>query len=259
MKKKNKLIAFLLLTVFQIILTGQVANAIQIDPGVPPGGYPPETLPLPVYYEFRTSWDNIEWTLEQKESARNAFNYLGDFFIQQLAFQELSSPDDFTIRWAGNDLFRDWGQYSSEEWDYSTALAMAVKPRPDNSTPWSQTTYPYNEIYINSTYNWHYNPFTDPAEGDPTKDDDGEFDFWSVLLHETIHMLCVDEHAPHKDEVMYAYLSDGERKWQLKDSDLQLLRKAGYNVVPEPTTLFLFCSALVGIVGLRRKRLFRKA
>lgn len=241
-----------------VFLSAELASAVPIDPGVPLGGYPPATLPLPVYYEFRTSWDGIAWSEDQKNSARSAISYLGGFFVDQPAFTEQSTPDDFSLRWAGADLFKDWGMYGGNSWDYSTALAFAVKPRPDNSTPWSQALYPYNEIYFNSTYKWHFNPFTPPAEGDPANDIDGEFDFWSILLHETIHMLSVQGHAPHSDEVMYESISDGQRKWELKASDKQMLRQAGYNI-PEPSSVLLVVAGVIALTVTTRMRSNRRA
>jgi len=232
-------------------------GAIIIDPGVPPGHTSSGPLSLPVPFVFKTSYDNIQWTEEQKQSARQAIAYLGSFFVDQPAFEEKDDPNDFSIRWAGNDLFKDWsGGGWSKDWDYSNALAMAVKPRPDNSTPWPQDKYPYNEIYINNTVNWHYDPFSDPAEGDPNVEGDGEYDFWSVLLHEVIHMLCVDTHASDPDEVMYAYFSDGERRWELKESDKELLRQAGYKIVPEPAAVlvWLMVGLLIVRFGHRRGR-----
>lgn len=256
------------------------SNAITIDPGVPEGGYTGQTLTLPIKFTFMTSWDGIGWSEEQKNSARDGFAYLSSFFSSQPAFQEEAGPDDFTIRWAGEDLFKNWaepyedangnGKYDEGEkykdtngngkrdnfdkWNYSDALAFAVKPRPDNSTPWDQRTYPYNEVYFNTKYDWHYNPLTNPAEGDPDNDEDGEFDFWSVLLHETIHMMCVDGHAEHSDEVMYAYISDGQRKWELKESDKEMLRKAGYSIPDASTpTLLMTILSFSALAALRRR------
>ena len=76
MKSSTSLFSILL----TILTTPVAATPIAIDPGVPMGGYPPATLPLPVYYQFQTSWDSIQWTDEQKNSARDAIDYLGGFF-----------------------------------------------------------------------------------------------------------------------------------------------------------------------------------
>jgi hypothetical protein len=64
---------------------------------------------------------------------------------------------------------------------------------------WPVAKYPLNEIYLNADIRWHYNPFTPPEEGDPNIPNDGEFDFWSVLLHEVIHMLSVNTHASESE------------------------------------------------------------
>ncbi len=61
-------------------------------------------------------------------------------------------------------------------------------------------------------------------------------------------MLCVIGHAPHSDEVMYRSYSDGERKWELKESDRQMLRDAGYKIIPEPSTLIIW--SLLGALGM---------
>ncbi|MCA9428524.1 MAG: hypothetical protein KC994_25820, partial [Candidatus Omnitrophica bacterium] len=221
--KRLHSIKLLLCTVLVLQSTGWSTS---IDPGVPLGSYSgmgPLVLPIP--YEFRTS--DRAWTQEEKDSAIAALEYLGSFFVTQPAFFQQDSPDDFSLRWAGSDIFSDHTTkpgFNNPGWDYSDALAIAVKPRDPNTVPWDEQTYPQNEIYFNTAINWHFDPFTDPNEGDANDDDDGEFDFWTVLIHEAIHMLCVDDHAEHEDEVMYAYLSDGERRWELKESDLDLLR-----------------------------------
>jgi hypothetical protein len=252
-------------------MSGEAFAQISIDPGFPPSA-PSQPLLLPIPYSFRTSWDGIIWTDEQKVSARGAISYLGTFFIDEPAFFEQASPDDFTIRWARGDFFRDWGTGTflgypidlnlGEKPDGSKTLAFAAKPGIENP-PWPVEKYPLNEIYLNADIRWHYNPFTPPEEGDPNIHNDGEFDFWSVLLHEVIHMLSVNTHASDPKEVMFAEYSDGEQKYELKQSDIDLLRRAGYKVslearsrrVPEPTsTLSLFSLGILGAgATLKRK------
>ncbi|MDB9414606.1 matrixin family metalloprotease [Microcystis aeruginosa] len=251
--------------IFSISLINDALSQIPIDPGLPSA--PSQTLSLPVPYSFRTSWDGITWTNEQKLSTRNAISYLGNFFIDQPAFYEEASPDDFTLRWAGNDFFQNWPQGTFKglplELNLSTAIAFSAKPGIENP-PWDTTKYPLNEIYFNNQYRWHYNPFTLPDEGDPNDHTDGEFDFWSILLHEIIHMLSVNTHASHSDEVMYESISDGDQKYQLKQSDIDLLKEAGYKVslqarprsIPEPTsTLSLIALCTLGAASTLKRKL----
>lgn len=240
---------------------------ISIDPGFPESA-PSQPLSLPIPYSFRTSWDGITWTEEQKTSTRDAISYLETFFIDQPAFFEEASPDDFTLRWAGSDFFMDHGTGTflgfPLDLDLSNSLAFAAKPGIENP-PWDTMQYPLNEIYFNTKYQWHYNPFTPPEEGDPNDDTDGEFDFWSVLLHEVIHMLSVNTHASDSDEVMFPDISDGEQRYQLKQSDIDLLKDAGYDVslkasprIPEPTsTLGLLSLGILGVGATLKRKLKR--
>lgn len=241
------------------------ASGIPIDPEFPAVQDAP--LPMPIYYEFRTSWDGIQWTEEQKESVRGALEYLGSFFTAETPFEELDTPDDFSIRWAGADFFKDqgpgWtigGQPLDSNW--KDALAVAFKSTVQPPAGFDETKYPKGEIYFNTQYNWHYNPFTPPEEGLPDDPNnkasytDGEFDFWSILLHETIHMMCVEEHAVHENEVMFGSISDGEQKYIIRDSDKDLLRDAGYPIIPEPGSLLTLGGGLLGLTGMaiRRRR-----
>jgi len=129
---------------------------------------------------------------------------------------------DFTMRWAGSDFFRNWrdtGKYSDPGWNLTGALAVAYK---HSNGPRDASKYPNNEIYFNTGYSWSFR-----IDGvDP-----GGFDFWTVFLHETIHMLACDNQATHENEVMYPTIEIGARKY-LQDSDRSILEKAGY--VPEP-------------------------
>ena len=179
--------------------------------------------------------------------------------LVQSHVQELPSPDDFTLRWAGADFFKNWGNApvhggGTINLDLSSGIAFAAK---DIFTPpWDTGRYPMNEIYFNNQLNWHYNPITNPDEGDPGIEADGEFDFWSILLHEVIHMMSVNTHAADPEEVMYGNFSDGERRWEIKDSDKQLLKGAGYDLkatIPEPATYYLFLGGLLLLILSRRQ------
>jgi len=244
-----------ILTLLAIVATAASLRAdIPIDPDFSPGGTT-APLPLPVTYTFMTSWDGIQWTAEQKDSARLAFDYLESFFVTQPALVELPGPDDFTMRWAGADFFKDQGTWTLNgqpiDMDLSDGPAVATKKGLVPPAGWDLVKYPMNEIYFNSEVDWHYNPLTDPDEGDPAVDDDGEYDFWSVLLHETIHMYCVNYHSTDPNAVMYGYFSDGERRWTMTDADRKLLREAGYPMVPVPPAVLL---GAVGLVAWLKRR-----
>jgi hypothetical protein len=235
-----------------LITAPPAAGDINIDPQFPTdGATSPLSLPIPYY--FKTSWDGVSWTTEQKDSARGALDYLGSFFVDQPAFVEQDSPDDFSIRWAGEDFFKDWGE--SGNWDLNLAggLAVAAKSQIGSDAPWDKEKYPLGEIYFNKNYAWHFNPLTDPEEGDPNDPIDGEFDFWSILLHEAIHILCVNKHATDPDAVMYPSFSDGQRRWEIKEADKQLLREAGYEIIPAPGSMPISLLAL-GLLALLRRR-----
>lgn len=252
----SKCVGFLVLAALTI---PSAVWSIPIDPGVPPGGYTgmgPLSLPIP--FEFRTS--DRPWTEAEKDSAIGALSYLGSFFVSQPAFQHLDTPEDFSLRWAGEEVFGNHSTkpgFNHPDWDLRDALAIAVKPRDPNTLPWNEETHPQNEVYFNIAFNWHFNPLTNPPEGDPNDDTDGYFDFWSILIHEAIHMLCVDKHSTDPGSVMYPSYSDGERKWELKDSDLRLLREAGYEVVPEPMTIALVAFGSATVAAVKRRGLTR--
>lgn len=246
-----------ILTLLALVAAAAPLQAdISIDPDFSAGGAS-APLPLPVTYTFMTSWDGIQWTAEQKDSARLAFDYLESFFVTQPALVELPGPDDFTIRWAGPDFFKDQGTWTLNgqpiNMNLTGALAVATKKGLVPPVGWDLEKYPMNEVYFNEQYKWHYNPLTDPDEGDPGVDTDGEFDFWSVLLHEGIHMYCVNYHSTDPTAVMYKSLSDGERRWTLTEADRKLLRDAGYSMVPVPPAVFLGALGL-GLVGWLKRR-----
>ena len=228
------------------------ADAIPIDPSWPTLSPAPLTLPIP--YTF----DGGGWTDEQKESGRAALSYFGSWFVGQPAFKEEASPSDFSIHWGDAEFFKDWGVQGGWNLDFSGALAVAAKSAIGKNAPWDTSKYPLGEIYFNPAYRWHFNPFTAPDEGDPANHTDGEFDFWSILLHETIHMMSVNTHAIHSDEVMFATFSDGERRWAIQESDRQLLIDGGYDIrttpMPEPSTLALLSMGAVILLARRKNR-----
>lgn len=179
----------------------------------------------------------------------SALAAIGDLDNQALPYHTLAEGNtDFTMRWAGADFFTDWSQkpgYGNPGWNLgpkpngSFILAVAYK---HNNGPWDRNKYPNNEIYFNSGAAWSFNPFSvDP----------NSWDFWMVLQHEVIHMLACDEHAEHPDEVMYATVSMGIRRY-LQESDKEILRKAGY--IPEPGTSGLFMIGVLLILARARWR-----
>lgn len=195
-----------------------------------------------ITYAFKTSWDGITWTEGQKAVAYDAIGKLDG----NLPDQTFVESGDFTLRWAGTDLFTDWrdgGDYSDPGWDLTGSLAIAYK---HNNAPWDHGDYPNNEIYFNSEIPWSFDLLSVDSNG---------YDFWTVMLHEVIHMLASDAHATDSDEVMYPYVSKGERKG-LKESDAEILRNAGYNVppLPEPATIAIICFGLASLSVARRRR-----
>ncbi|MBI4893507.1 MAG: hypothetical protein HY821_22995 [Acidobacteria bacterium] len=233
---------FLFFVSFCLFSIPGLGTPIRVDPEMPYIVSPP--LPLPVLFQFRTSDSGYSWTAEQKQAARDSISYLGTWFLDQPAFSEEASPDDFSIRWEGPAFFKDWGEHGGWDLNFAGALAVAAKNQIGGDAPWDRNRYPLGEIYFNTAYPWHYNPLTQPGAG--------EYDFPSILLHETIHMLCVNQHAAHQNEVMYYAFAAGERRWTLQESDLQLLRDAGYRMIPEPNPGILFGSALLVLLVLRR-------
>lgn len=234
-------------------------------------------------FAFKTSWDGIGWTEEQKNSVRDAFACL-DFCLPNQIFEE---SGDFTLRWAGQEFFKDWrGTFEGYDhpgwnmggekftdtngngrWDAGEGfvddngdgkyngppLAVAYK---HGNGPWDQDQFPNNEIYFNSAYDWHFGLAAPPAD---------KYDFWTVAMHESIHMLACDSHAIHDNEVMYPYIGKGERKLP-KWSDLEILTGSGFvtgpppnqwpNPIPEPSSACLFAlgSGIVGLLRMSRRR-----
>jgi len=220
---------------------------------------PPPAFPVPpspwhtlanepvITYTFKTSWDGIGWTQEKKAVVYDAISYL-DRCLPNQVFEE---SGDFTIRWAGSDFFKDWrdsGQYSAAGWDLTGALAVAYK---HGNGPWDPVKYPNNEIYFNTCPPWSFSLFGVDPNG---------YDYWTVLLHEIIHMLACDAHAVHPEEVMYPSIGKGQRK-SIQQTDLDILMNSGYTttapppIIPEPGTIILIGGALIGFVGVVRRRL----
>jgi len=221
-----------------------------IDPGFPAG--PHYTFDSPITWQFRTSWDGLTWSEEEMTSIRNAIDYLGSFFVASPLFVEIPVGDvaiaedpKVTIRKAGADFFKDWGAAPSKDGrgnidlDISKAIGFAAKDIFE--PPWDPGTYPMGEIYINNTKTFSSSP-TAPLP-------DGAYHLPTVTLHEMQHMLSVNSHAEHRDEVMYESIEPGEIK-QLQESDKKLLKDAGYNLklVPEPGSTAAMLAA--GVVAL---------
>jgi len=102
-----------------------IVSATRIDPDLPQITSAP--LPLPIQFQFQTSWDGINWTSEEKDTIRSAIGYLNTWFVDQPAFVELASPNDFTLRWAGPDFFKDWGKHGPWDLNNQTAIAFSAK------------------------------------------------------------------------------------------------------------------------------------
>lgn len=236
-----------LLTILSLVATTSQARDIRIDPDFSPGGSV-GPLPLPVSYRFMTSWDGVQWSSEQMTSTRGGMANLNAYFEDQPAIREFEAAQDFTMRWAGPDFFKDQGTWKLNgndiNMDLTGALAVATKRGLTAPPGWDSEKYPLNEIYFNSAYAWSFDPFTNPSAG--------QYDFWSILLHETIHMLCVNHHATNSNSVMYATFSSGERRWTLTEEDKQMLREAGYKIVPAPGTIALVAFGCIAATRGRR-------
>jgi hypothetical protein len=207
-----------------------------------------------VTFAFKVGYGGLTWNLDQQTVVRGATGELDAGMLDQTFVES----GDFTLRWAGSDFFRDWrdgGWYTDGGWNmgqrgstYDAPLAVAYKH--DNG-PWKgwkneagdQERYPNNEIYFNSLHPWSFR-----LDGV----DAGKYDFWSVALHEIIHMLACDNHATDPGEVMYESIGAGVRK-TMKDSDWQILRDAGYRIIPEPTSWVLMGAGLILMEFCRRR------
>jgi hypothetical protein len=217
-----------------LMATTSQAGDIRIDPDFSPGGTT-GPLPLPVTYQFMTSWDGIQWTGEQMTSTREGLAYLNGFFINQPAIKEFEGVENVTIRWAGADFFKNQGTWKLNgndiDMDLTGALGVATKRGLVPPDGWDSDKYPLNEIYFNTQYQWSFSYWTNPLPG--------QYDFWSILQHEMIHMLCVNSHATNPNSVMYGTFSAGERRWTLTEEDKQMLRIAGYQIIPAPGSVAL--------------------
>lgn len=235
---KMAFLAFLSLTA----LTSQ-AQPINIDPDFSPGGNT-EPLPLPVSYRFMTSWDGVQWNPNQMTTTRAGMANLNEYFQDQPAIREFEAAQDFTMRWAGPDFFKNQGTWKLNgndiNMDLTGALAVATKRGLTAPPGWDSEKYPLNEIYFNSSYAWNFDTSANPPAG--------QYDFVSVLLHEVIHMLCVNYHATNSNSVMYATFGTGERRTTLTEEDKQLLRNAGYKIVPAPGTVALLAFGCIAVV-----------
>ena len=216
------------------------------DPPIPPTPWRSLWDQPVITYAFKTSWDGIGWTDEQKGCTRAAIGAI-DAVLPNNTFAETG---DFTVRWGGADFFKDWrskdangnpsGSYAAPGWDLTRPLAVAYK---HNNGPWDANKFPNNEIYVNNGYPWHMDPNSPPPPG--------KYDLYTVMMHEVIHMLACDTHAVHPEEVMYETVEIGTRKG-LQDSDLAILMNANYTV-PEPCTAALLGLSLTILLRRRRK------
>lgn len=233
-----------------VMATNSHAQDIPIDPDFSAGGTT-GPLTLPVSYQFSTSWDGIQWTAEQMTSTREGLAYLNGFFVDQPAITEFTKGlQNVTIRWAGADFFKDQGTWKLNGKDIpmnlNGKLAVATKRGLVAPEGWDHDKYPLNEIYFNTQYTWSFTYLTNPLPG--------EYDFWSILQHEMIHMLCVNRHADARNSVMYKSFRSGERRWELTEEDKQLLRNAGYHIVPAPGSMALLVLSCTTAVWHSRRR-----
>lgn len=140
---------------------GSVRAATLIDTTPPPFNDPPSPWvsladQSVITYAFKTSWDGIVWSQEQKSFIYDAINQIDDVLTNQVFVES----GDFTLRWAGSDFFRDWrdATHPQDGWNLTGTLAVAYK---HNNGPWDPIKYPNNEIYFN-TFDQPCNNPSDP-------------------------------------------------------------------------------------------------
>jgi hypothetical protein len=214
--------------------------------------------------------DSRPWTEKERNIIKEAFREWDVWICNEQTFYETTGDVwDVSLRWAGDELFKDWSSTPGyENWKLTTALGMWTDKL---SPPWDVTKYPVKEIYFNSQY---FDSAFDKINGATWYIDDNPtnneiftgYDFLTVAKHEIGHFLGIrgdwgqqTTPPPGKtaDEVMWGRESPGVRK-DLRSSDLAELKALGYHVVPEPSTLILLGSGLTGLIGFGRKKLIKK-